>query len=763
MKKLLIIISLLFTSLLFVSCNKTSSPDEILNKVENYFYFPIEVTDDLEFPASITISGKEINLVWETSNNAISEEGKVERGNTNIDVLISVNATLEGKSKHFDLITVTVLKKAVITTYTIKYDLDGGTANNLITSYQEGEEVALPTPIKDGFVFIGWYQDNTLVSKITTGNYNLHAKYRKEGAKLNVTFSDEVIYVGSESYINIEGYKNLSAFDITSSDESVAYVDSEYFLIGLKKGKTNITFTLREDPVLSATIEVEVLNKIPVIFYNGSPIKINDTFDISLSRYSDSNLFDITYDNEYLNFDGSHFTALKEGATTITYTLKEDSAAQATLDIVIYPTKPVLYLSSKDMTVGTTTRIDVLNYNSEDFYDISLSGADAILNGRIITALARGDIRITVTLKNNTELSSYIDVHVAPLMPIVTLTQNNIIVGGSTNIYFDNLEELDDKDLNNYVITLSDNEVASLNDLTLTGKKIGNTVLTITNKNDNEIIASNYLNVIDNTITYDEENEIASGKLYLYHKNKDDFDGYIHAGLMDYFGILGAHDYTKYNWISSNTKVLVIFEDGRYIAVAQGSATIQVTRKDNNDVVGRLNIKVYGEPDVDYIGRLIAIATSQLGYVEGPDNDTKYGRWYGIPNGEWCAMFVSWCANQAGISTDIIPKYAGCTVGREWFESRGLFRYKEEYVPKAGDIIFFLSDGAGHTGIVINCDGSRVYTIEGNTSDMCAKRNYSLNWHTITGYGTPNYPPYSGSSSSGDTSGSTEGGSHSTH
>ena len=165
----------------------------------------------------------------------------------------------------------------------------------------------------------------------------------------------------------------------------------------------------------------------------------------------------------------------------------------------------------------------------------------------------------------------------------------------------------------------------------------------------------------------------------------------------------------------------------------------------------------------DYASRLIEIASTQLGYVEGPNNDTKYGTWYGLPNEEWCAMFVSWCANQSGISTEIIPRYASCTVGRNWFEERGLFKYKEEYTPKAGDIIFFLSDGAGHTGIVINCDGSRVYTIEGNTSDMCAKRSYDLNWHTITGYGTPDYPPFTGQTEGGDISGSTEGGGHSTH
>ena len=43
---------------------------------------------------------------------------------------------------------------------------------------------------------------------------------------------------------------------------------------------------------------------------------------------------------------------------------------------------------------------------------------------------------------------------------------------------------------------------------------------------------------------------------------------------------------------------------------------------------------------------IVDMAISQLGYTEGPNNDTKYGDWYGLPNQPWCAMFVSWCANQ---------------------------------------------------------------------------------------------------------------------
>ena len=135
----------------------------------------------------------------------------------------------------------------------------------------------------------------------------------------------------------------------------------------------------------------------------------------------------------------------------------------------------------------------------------------------------------------------------------------------------------------------------------------------------------------------------------------------------------------------------------------------------------------------------INVALSQLGYKETGKNFTKYGEWYGINPGAWCAMFVTWCAHNSGISTDIIPFYCGCTAGMKWFVDRNQFGYKETYIPKRGDIIFFLSDGAGHTGIVTGCSGNTVYTIEGNTSNMCARRSYNLNHSTITGYGIPEY------------------------
>lgn len=154
---------------------------------------------------------------------------------------------------------------------------------------------------------------------------------------------------------------------------------------------------------------------------------------------------------------------------------------------------------------------------------------------------------------------------------------------------------------------------------------------------------------------------------------------------------------------------------------------------------------------IELVVRFINIALGEVGYEEMDANGntgtsgnyTKYGEWYGINPGAWCAMFVSWCANQAGVSTSVIPKYASVQIGMDWYKNKGLFKYKEEYTPKAGDIMFMKSNGASHTGIVLYCDGVTLYTVEGNSSDKCALRKYSVDNAKITGYGTPQWSYYS--------------------
>ena len=118
-----------------------------------------------------------------------------------------------------------------------------------------------------------------------------------------------------------------------------------------------------------------------------------------------------------------------------------------------------------------------------------------------------------------------------------------------------------------------------------------------------------------------------------------------------------------------------------------------------------------------------------------------YWSWYGFDSRvEWCACFVSWCYNQAGKSE---PRFAGCEwQGVPWFQSHGQCgaRGYENIAP--GDAIFFdwdLDGTADHVGIVIGTDGSRVYTVEGNSGDACKIKSYDLNYQSIKGYGLMNW------------------------
>ena len=172
---------------------------------------------------------------------------------------------------------------------------------------------------------------------------------------------------------------------------------------------------------------------------------------------------------------------------------------------------------------------------------------------------------------------------------------------------------------------------------------------------------------------------------------------------------------------------------------------------------------------------LISVATTQIGYTEGNStsqqggtsggsgNYTKYGAWYGINPGAWCAMFVSWCANQAGIPSSIVYKHASCDLGMQWFQNKGKWQWSPacggSYTPKRGDIIYFRTKtnqvtDSTHVGIVYAADASTVYTIEGNTSNKCARKSYSTSSAYILGYGTPAYTGGSSSGGGGTSTGS---------
>ena len=134
---------------------------------------------------------------------------------------------------------------------------------------------------------------------------------------------------------------------------------------------------------------------------------------------------------------------------------------------------------------------------------------------------------------------------------------------------------------------------------------------------------------------------------------------------------------------------------------------------------------------------VVDIAKSQVGNVGGQ----PFWSWYGFNSRvEWCACFVSWCYGQMGLSE---PRFASCqSQGIPWFQSHGQWGGRDYANIAPGDAIFFdwdLDGSADHVGIVVGTDGSRVYTVEGNSGDACKIKSYDLNYECIKGYGLMNW------------------------
>ena len=145
--------------------------------------------------------------------------------------------------------------------------------------------------------------------------------------------------------------------------------------------------------------------------------------------------------------------------------------------------------------------------------------------------------------------------------------------------------------------------------------------------------------------------------------------------------------------------------------------------------------------------QIVAVAESQIGNVGGE----PYWRWYGFSSRvEWCACFVSWCANECGyIEAGVIPQFSVCDRGVEWFQERGQWA-DGTATPVPGMIIFYDWDApdepsgpqdgeSDHVGIVQKVEDGYVYCIEGNSGDSCVQTKCRIGHYEILGYGVPAY------------------------
>lgn len=146
-------------------------------------------------------------------------------------------------------------------------------------------------------------------------------------------------------------------------------------------------------------------------------------------------------------------------------------------------------------------------------------------------------------------------------------------------------------------------------------------------------------------------------------------------------------------------------------------------------------------------GRVLDVARSQIGTVEGRGGTNPYGKAYGTDGVAWCAQFAWWVFGQAGDAA-LIPKTAYTPTMYDWYRRQGL----ADRTPRVGDLVFYdFPDSLAriqHVGIVeaVNADGT-ITTIEGNTTSGAAGSQSAGGgvWRrrrsqaSVVGYGHPRY------------------------
>ena len=141
---------------------------------------------------------------------------------------------------------------------------------------------------------------------------------------------------------------------------------------------------------------------------------------------------------------------------------------------------------------------------------------------------------------------------------------------------------------------------------------------------------------------------------------------------------------------------------------------------------------------------LVGIARTQVGYAESErnfaiDRDgvrrgyTRYGAWYGAPYADWSAMFVSFCLHYAGADPAQAPGNTGAESMATIWNGLGKLAQAGDYVPIAGDLVFF---SGNRVGIVSDVQNATFYVIQGDLDGSVCNTMLSLSDASIIGWGT---------------------------
>lgn len=394
------------------------------------------------------------------------------------------------------------------------------------------------------------------------------------------------------------------------------------------------------------------------------------------------------------------------------------------------------------LVVGHSVRLNLVGYDNHDDFSWEVENEEIVqLDNNIANALKPGRTNVVVTHNDDDNIIGKFGLEVILSAPMLATTSSHLQIGGQSQIIITNLDEIGTA-IEDYNIDTEDADIVSINeDYIVTASALGKATVTVSLKENSKSFNTIEFNVVTPSALKAPNGEPAEGPLLFDIENPG---GIVQAGEELDISIIGGVNNYNYEWRSYDTTVVGATDDGRIIGIKEGRTRVTATSKSDPNIRGEFYVTVVGKPNVNYRDLIVEAALSEEGYVQGPNKKNKFGEWYQYDNVDWCAIFVSWAANQAGVGTDVILRYSLCVTGLDWFDEQGLYHLKGEYTPQKGDIVFFRNPNGriGHTGIVISADENNVYTIEGNTSGGVFKRTRSLSGTYVDGFASPNYPPF---------------------
>lgn len=456
-------------------------------------------------------------------------------------------------------------------------------------------------------------------------------------------------------------------------------------------------------------------------------------------------------DPEVISISDNYIIGNQVGETTITITSSLVPDVEKVINVEVIGFKPLFNTDKKIFEIGERVNIRLTNAVNEDYtWTVDNPEVGSLDEKNWFSALTKGFVNITVVSKTDPSFRNTLEIEVIERKPNLSVTTAYFQVGDSITVYVDDSIYQPSDYLwsvsNPSIVNIKPSQTSLTGNYIVTGLQNGTTQIIAALKNDERVRAEITVTVGEPNDSRSSKGEPNGGPIVFTGFNES---ATVQAGESLQFVLAGANDYFNYRWTSHDTTIVQVNDDGVIYGAKEGRARVTVALKEDLSIRGQIIVNVVGTPNVDYRKRILESADSVLGTTSGPLNVNRFTDWYPYHGAEWCAIFVSWAANYSGIPTDIIPKFALCTAGWEWFEENAVTHLRDsDYVPQPGDIIFFSNHGdkrLTHVGIVyeahLDAPSPYIRTIEGNTSDRVAYRDRYLTSY-VYGYGVPQYPEY---------------------